>query len=177
LRSVAPRTHFFPEDLAYQEANAKKHGGLSGGSPLTQSGTFSDTSTREHWAELRRSFHNFTRHPGGYGLGSGGQIAQRFGGDVAAGESLYLTVAVETGVAGLTALLALVAATLWELGRAAVRLRSSPLGRVVAVVACAQAAVFAIAIQTEIWGVPWLVYVLWALTGAALTAARALEPV
>ena len=173
---VAPRTHFFPEDVAYQEANAKKHGGLSGGSPLTQSGTFSDASTREHWAELRRSFHNFTRHPGGYGLGSGGQIAQRFGGDVAAGESLYLTVAVETGVAGLLALLALVAATLWELGRAAVRLRSSPLGRVAAVVACAQAAVFAIAIQTEIWGVPWLVYVLWALTGAALTAARALEP-
>jgi hypothetical protein len=174
---VAPRTHFFPEDLAYQQANAKKHGGLSGGSPLTQSGTFSDTSTREHWAELRRSFHNFTRHPGGYGLGSGGQIAQRFGGDVAAGESLYLTVAVETGVAGLLALLAVAAATLWELGRAAVRLRSSPVGRFTAVVACAQAAVFAIAVQTEIWGVPWLVYVLWAMTGAALTAARALEPV
>jgi hypothetical protein len=31
-------------------------------------------------------------------------------------------------------------------------------------------------VQTEIWGVPWLVYVLWALTGASLTAARALEP-
>jgi hypothetical protein len=167
---VAPRTHFFPEDLAYQQANARKHGGLSNGSPLTTSGTFSDTSSREHWAELRRSFHNFTRHPGGYGLGSGGQIAQRFGGDVAAGESLYLTVAVETGVAGLIALLALVAATLWELGRAALRFRPA------AVLLCAQAAVFAIAIQTEIWGVPWLVYVLWALTGAALSAARALEP-
>jgi O-antigen ligase/polysaccharide polymerase Wzy-like membrane protein len=167
---VAPRTHFFPEDLAYQQANAKRHGGLSNGSPLTTSGTFSDTSSREHWAELRRSFHNFTRHPGGYGLGSGGQIAQRFGGDVAAGESLYLTVAVETGVAGLAALLVLVAATLWELGRAALRFR--PAG----VLLCAQAAVFAIAVQTEIWGVPWLVYVLWTLTGAAVTAARALEP-
>src|SRR5262249_9209616 len=40
---VAPRTHFFPEDLAYQQANAKNHGGLSTGSPLTTSGTFSDT--------------------------------------------------------------------------------------------------------------------------------------
>jgi hypothetical protein len=167
---VAPRTHFFPEDLAYQRANAKQHGGLSKGSPLTTSGTFSDTSSEEHWAELRRSFHNFTRHPGGYGLGSGGQIAQRFGGDVAAGESLYMTVAVETGVAGLLALLALVAATLWDLGRIALRFR--PAG----VLLCAQAAVFAIAVQTEIWGIPWLVYVLWALTGAALTAARALEP-
>jgi hypothetical protein len=173
---VAPRTHFFPEDLAYQEQNAKQHGGLPSGSPLTTSGTFSDTSSREHWAELRRSFDNFTRHPGGYGLGSGGQIAQRFGGDVAAGESLYLTVAVETGVAGLLALVALVAATLWELGRAATRLRSTPAGRVAAVLLCAQAAVFAIAVQTEIWGVPWLVYVLWALTGAAISAAQAVEP-
>jgi hypothetical protein len=173
---VAPRTHFFPEDLPYQQQNAKRRGGLSSGSPLTTSGTFSDTSSQEHWSELRRSFDNFKRHPGGYGLGSGGQIAQRFGGDVAAGESLYLTVAVETGVAGLAALVALVIATLWQLGRTALRLRGSPVGRVAAVLLCAQAAVFAIAIQTEIWGVPWLVYVLWALTGAAVTAARALEP-
>lgn len=168
---VAPRTHFFPEDIAYQQANAKEHGGISKGNPLSTTGSFSDSSSREHFAELRRSFHNFARHPGGHGLGSGGQIAQRFGGDVAAGESLYLTIAVETGVAGLLALLAVVAATLWELFTVARRFRASTLGTAAAVLLCSQAAVFAIGLQTEIWGVPWLVYVLWSLTGAAVTAA------
>lgn len=173
---VAPRTHFFPEDLAWQRENAKKHGGLSNGTPLSTTGTFSDSSSREHFAELRRSFRNFEHHPGGFGLGSGGQIAQRFGGDVAAGESLYLTVAVETGVAGLVALVALVAATLAELATIARRSRLVGLGTAAAALLCAQAAIFAIALQTEIWGVPWLVYVLWSLTGAVVTAAATPEP-
>jgi hypothetical protein len=173
---IAPKTRFFPEDIAYQQANAKAHGGLAKGNTLTTSGSFSDTSSGEHFAELRRSFRNFEHHPGGLGLGSGGQIAQRFGGDVAAGESLYLTIAVETGVAGLLALLAVVATTLYELGRLARRLRGTELAPVAAVLLCAQAAVFAIGLQTEVWGVPWLVYVLWPLTGALVTGAAAIEP-
>ena len=38
-----------------------------------------------------------------------------------------------------------------------------------AVLFAAQAAVFAIGVQTEIWGVPWIVYVLWLLTGATVS--------
>jgi hypothetical protein len=175
---VAPETHFFPEDRAYQEQRAREQGPLPRGSPLETTSGFSDSSSREHLAELRRSFESFLDHPGGHGLGASGQIAQRYGeGDLAAGESLYLTIAAETGVAGLLALLALVAATLTTLGAAALRLRGTPLGVAAAVLLASQAAVFAIGLQTEVWGIPWLVYVLWFLTGSAVTGNTAPEAV
>lgn len=166
--SVAPETRFFPEDLPWQIANAREQGGLDPGSPTETSLTLSDSSSREHLAELERGFRNFARHPQGYGLGASGQIAQRHGAEAQAGESLYLTVANETGVAGLVALLAVVAATLLELWRAA-RRTGEPLLRLAAgTLFAAQAAVFAIGLQTEVWGVPWLVYVLWTATGALI---------
>lgn len=168
--SLAPTTHFFPEDRAYQERRAQEEGPLEEGSPLETTSNFSDASSREHLAELRRSFDNFVENPEGHGLGTSGQIAQRFGeGDLAAGESLYLTVAAETGVAGLLALLVLVVATLGTLFAAA-RLRASVYGLAAAVLFAAQGAVFAIGLQTEVWGIPWLVYVLWFLTGALVSA-------
>ena len=168
--SIAPETRFFPEDRAYQERRAREEGPLPPGSPLDTTSGFSDSSSREHLAELRRSFENFVDRPQGHGLGTSGQIAQRFGeGDFAAGESLYLTVGVETGVAGLLALLALAAATLATLFRAARRRAGSALGVAAAVLVAAQAAVFAIGLQTEVWGIPWLVYVLWLLTGSVVT--------
>jgi hypothetical protein len=168
--SIAPETRFFPEDKAYQERRAREEGPLPPGSPLDTTSGFSDSSSREHLAELRRSFENLVDRPQGHGLGTSGQIAQRFGdGDFAAGESLYLTVGVETGVAGLLALLALVGATLLTLFRAARRRAGSALGVAAAVLVAAQAAVFAIGLQTEVWGIPWLVYVLWLLTGSAIT--------
>jgi hypothetical protein len=168
--SIAPETRFFPEDRAYQERRAREEGPLPPGSPLDTTSGFSDSSSREHLAELRRSFENLVDRPQGRGLGTSGQIAQRFGdGDFAAGESLYLTVGVETGVAGLLALLALAGATLLTLFRAARRRAGSALGVAAAVLVAAQAAVFAIGLQTEVWGIPWLVYVLWFLTGSAVT--------
>jgi len=168
--SVAPETRFFPEDKAYQERRAREEGPLPSGSPLETTSGFSDSSSREHLAELRRGFENFLDRPQGHGLGTSGQIAQRFGeGDFAAGESLYLTVAVETGAAGLLALLALAGATLLTLFRAARRRAGSALGVAAAVLLAAQAAVFAIGLQTEVWGIPWLVYVLWLLTGSVVT--------
>ncbi|MEX2646277.1 MAG: O-antigen ligase family protein [Gaiellaceae bacterium] len=168
--SVAPETRFFPEDRAYQERRAREEGPLPPGSPLETTSGFSDSSSREHLAELRRSFENFLDRPQGHGLGTSGQIAQRFGeGDFAAGESLYLTVAVETGAAGLLALLALAGAALLTLFRAARRPAGSALGVAAGVLLAAQAAVFAIGLQTEVWGIPWLVYVLWLLTGSVVT--------
>jgi len=168
--SVAPETRFFPEDKAYQERRAREEGPLPPGSPLETTSGFSDSSSREHLAELRRSFENLVDRPEGHGLGTSGQIAQRFGdGDFAAGESLYLTIGVETGVAGLLALLALAIAALLTLFRAARRRAGSALGVAAAVLLAAQAAVFAIGLQTEVWGIPWLVYVLWLLTGSAVT--------
>jgi len=168
--SVAPETRFFPEDRAYQERRAREEGPLRPGSPLETTSEFSDSSSREHLAELRRSFENFLDRPQGHGLGTSGQVAQRFGeGDFAAGESLYLTVAVETGAAGLLALLALAVATLLTLFRAARRRAGSALGVAAAVLLAAQAAVFAVGLQTEVWGIPWLVYVLWLLTGSVVT--------
>jgi hypothetical protein len=168
--SLAPETRFFPEDRAYQERRAREEGPLAQGSPLEATSGFSDSSSREHLAELRRSFENFLDRPQGHGLGTSGQVAQRFGeGDFAAGESLYLTVGVETGVAGLLTLLALAAATLLTLFRAARRRAGTALGVAAAVLLAAQAAVFAIGLQTEVWGIPWLVYVLWFLTGSVVT--------
>jgi O-antigen ligase/polysaccharide polymerase Wzy-like membrane protein len=163
--SIAPRTHFFPEDQAWLRQQARTHGVVPNGNPIQTTSSFSDSSSREHLAELRRSFRTFVHHPAGRGLGRSGQIAERFGsGDSAAGESLYLTIAAETGVPGLVALLTFAALALLTLFRSA-RRGSVP----AAVLFAAQAAVFAIGVQTEIWGVPWIVYVLWLLTGATVS--------
>lgn len=169
--SVAPRSHFFPEDEAYQTAHARAHGGLAPGSPLTTTRGLSDPSSEEHLSELRRGFRNFLDHPGGYGLGNGGQNSLRFGGRAAAGESQYLIVAVQTGAAGLAALAALLVATLATLLGVARRAGPAEVRVAAAVLLAAQALVFAIGVQTEIWAVPWIVYVLWLGTGAVLGAA------
>jgi dATP pyrophosphohydrolase len=171
--AVAPRTHFFPEDRAYQEQRAREQGPLEEGNPLETTSGFSDASSRSHLSELRRSFENMLDEPLGRGLGTTGQIAQRFGdGELAAGESLYLTIGVETGVVGLAALLLLVAATLGTLFVVARRFGPALLGVAAAVLLAAQAAVFVIGFQTEVWGIPWLVYVLWLLTGSLVAGAR-----
>ncbi|MEX2210729.1 MAG: NUDIX domain-containing protein [Gaiellaceae bacterium] len=170
---VAPETRFFPEDRAYQERRAQEEGPLEEGSPLETTSGFSDASSRSHLSELRRSFENLLDEPLGRGLGTTGQIAQRFGeGELAAGESLYLTVGVETGFVGLAALLALAAATLGTLFVVARRFGPALLGLGAAVLLAAQAAVFAIGLQTEVWGIPWLVYGLWFLTGSVVAGAR-----
>ena len=46
-----------------------------------------------------------------------------------------------------------------------------PWSVVCAALLAVQAAVFAIGLQTQVLAVPWIAYVVWAATGAALTAA------
>jgi hypothetical protein len=169
--TIAAETRFFPEDLPFQEANAEEKGDVPGGSPLETTATLSDPSSREHLEELERGLRNFAGHPQGYGLGNAGVTGQRYGTQVQAGESTYLVIALELGAAGLAALLAVVAAVLVALWRGARRAAGTEAGLACAVLLAAHAAIFAIGIQTQVLAVPWIAYVLWSATGAALTAA------
>ena len=81
--SVAPETHFFPEDLPYQEEQARKHGDLPGGSSLALNP--GEPSLRSHWQSLRDGIETVFEHPQGYGLGNAGAIAVRFGVPLRAG--------------------------------------------------------------------------------------------
>ena len=69
--SVAPETHFFPEDLPYQEEQARKHGDLPGGSSLALNP--GEPSLRSHWQSLRDGIETVFEHPQGYGLGNAGR--------------------------------------------------------------------------------------------------------
>ena len=78
-----------------------------------------------------------------------------------AGESNYTELGVETGLAGAIAFIA------WSLALLAGLIRTAWTGdRAAAAIAAALAAVFALAIQTDVIGVPWLAYCLWWLAGA-----------
>ena len=102
--SVAPETHFFPEDLPYQEEQARKHGDLPGGGSLALNP--GEPSLRSHWRSLRDGIETVFEHPQGYGLGNAGAIAVRFGVPLRAGESNYTETGVEAGLAGALLLIA-----------------------------------------------------------------------
>ena len=115
--SVAPETHFFPEDLPYQEEQARKHGDLPGGSSLALNP--GEPSLRSHWQSLRDGIETVFEHPQGYGLGNAGAIAVRFGVPLRAGESNYTETGVEAGLAGALLLIAWSLALLVGLVRSA----------------------------------------------------------
>lgn len=156
--SIAPRTHFFKEDLKYQEAYAKAHGGLPKGGTVLNA---SEPSLRSHWASLKDGLRTVVHHPQGYGLGNAGTTAARFGVALKAGESNYTEIGVEAGLAGMLAFIAWNLALFFGLFRA----RSA--------LAAAFAAILLVAIQTDAYGVPWLGYSLWWLAGALLVPAAA----
>jgi len=80
------------------------------------------------------------------------------------GESNYTELGAETGVAGVLLFVA------WSLGLLAALLRNAWRGdRAAAAVAAALAAVLALGIQTDAFGVPWLAYCLFWLAGALVT--------
>ena len=169
--SVAPRTHFFPSDLEYQERRARELGGLpSGNSVLSPD----EPSIVSHLTSLREGLANVARHPQGYGLGNAGATARRFDERVIAGESTYAEVGVETGVVGLALLVAWNLALLAALVRQARRAADDDVRWAAGAVAASLAAVLALAVQTDVLGVPWLAYCLWWLGGALLVPATAL---
>ena len=155
--SIAPKTHFFKADLAYQEAYAKAHPGakLRVLSP-------SEPSIKSHLTNLRDGLRTVGEHPQGYGLGNAGATASRFGVPLKTGESNYTEIGAETGLAGMLLFIAWNLALLWGL------IRSARITPAAGAVAAALAAILAVAIQTDAYGVPWLGYCLWWACGALL---------
>ncbi len=162
--SVAAETHFFPADLPYQEEQARKHGGLPGGGSLALNP--GEPSLKSHWLNLRDGIETVVRHPQGYGLGNAGATASRFGVPLRAGESNYTEIGVEAGLAGALLLIAWNLALLVGLIRSAWAATDGVIRYATAGTAAALAAVLALAIQTDAYGVPWLAYCLWWLAGS-----------
>jgi len=167
FHTIAPRTHWFPSDLPYQEAQAQSKGPLPRGSGLSGTVSLGEPSIRSHLDSLRDGIRTVVRHPQGYGLGNAGTTAQRFGVKLEAGESNYTELGAETGLAGALLFIAWSAALL--VGLVAMARRGD---RAAAGVAAALAATLALAIQTDAIGVPWLAYALWWLAGALVLPAR-----
>jgi O-Antigen ligase len=161
FHTVAPRTHWFASDLPYQQAQAKAKGPLPKDSGLSGTYSIGEPSFRSHLNSLRDGIKTVAKHPQGYGLGNAGTTAQRFHVRLEAGESNYTELGVETGLAGALAFIA------WSLALLAGLVRAAWSGdRAAAAIAAGLAAVLALAIQTDVIGVPWLAYCLWWLAGS-----------
>jgi hypothetical protein len=75
---------------------------------------------------------------------------------ILAGESTYTELGVETGLVGALGFAVWALVLLWSSRRVA------------GWIAASIAAVLALAVQTDVIGVPWLAYVLWALAGTTI---------
>jgi hypothetical protein len=165
FHDIAPRTHWFASDLPYQEAQAKAKGPLPRSSGLKGTASLGEPSISSHLDSLRDGIRTVVHHPQGYGLGNAGTTAQRFDVKLEAGESNYTEIGAETGVLGALLFIA------WSLALLGTLLVRAWWGdRPSATVAAALAAVLALAIQTDVIGVPWLAYCLWWLAGSVLAA-------
>jgi hypothetical protein len=166
--SIAPRTHWFPSDLPYQIARAKAQGPLPTGSGLNKTISLGEPSIHEHITSLRDGIRTVTHHPQGYGLGNSGQTATRFGATLKAGESTYTELGVDAGIVGLVLFVVWNLVLLVELVGGSTR-TGDP---IVAGAGAALAAVLALGLQTDVLGIPWLAYALWAVAGTALSQVR-----
>ena len=150
---VGPSTSYTPSELEYLRDLGRRSPGVSD-DPLSAG----DASTSSHLRNLRDGIRTVVRHPQGFGLGNAGVSASRTGVEIKAGESTYTELGVETGLAGLAVFLAWMAAVLLALWR-----RSAWLS-------AAWVTTLAIGVQTDVIGVHWIAYVLFALAGAAIGA-------
>jgi O-Antigen ligase len=154
--ALGPSTRYTDEELEWLRQNAKNEGSSAGRSSPTE-----DASTESHLRNLRDGVRVVSRHPQGYGLGNAGVVAKRTGVEIRAGESTYTELGVDAGVAGLAAFV------LWSLALAV------GLWRREAWLAAAFAAVLLLGFQTDVIGVHWLAFTLWAAAGLALGRPRA----
>ena len=148
---IGPSTSYTQEELVYLRDQGQQNPGVSD-DPLSAG----DASTSSHLRNLRDGIRTVVDHPFGFGLGNAGVSASRTGVELKAGESTYTELGVEIGAAGLAVFLAWMAAVLIALWR-----RSAWLS-------AAWVAMLAIGIQTDVIGVHWIAYVLFALAGAAI---------
>jgi hypothetical protein len=149
---IGPTTRFTPTELAIQRENAKHHGPAVSG--------VEDSSTESHWRNLRDGAETVIRHPQGFGLGNAGSTAARTHVSLRAGESTYTELGVETGLAGAILFIAWCLSLAWRVLRCSAWIGASLV------------AVLALGVQTDVIGVPWLAYVLWALAGASVLRAE-----
>ena len=145
---IAPKTSFTTSEKHFQESNASKPGA---GAAVTG---LEDASTSSHLRNLRDGIRTVLHHPQGYGPGNAGSTAERTCHTcIKAGESTYTELGVDAGLLGGLLFAA------WSL---VVLVR---LARCSAWLTAAMVAMLALALQTDIIGVPWVVYVLWPLAG------------
>ena len=148
---IGPSTSYTQSELEYLRDKGRQKPGVSD-DPLSAG----DASTSSHLRNLRDGIRTVVHHPLGFGLGNAGVSASRTRVDLKAGESTYTELGVEVGVAGLAVFLAWMAAVLLALWR-----RSAWLS-------AAWVAMLAVGVQTDVIGVHWIAYVLFALAGAAI---------
>jgi len=144
---IAPVSSFTPSELMIQRAGGREE--------ETSEDPFSpdESSFDSHLDSLRAGIETVVEHPQGYGLGNAGVTAKRTDAPIKAGESTYTELGVELGLLGMLVFIA------WQLSLLQRILRRAPwLG-------ASLAAVLALGIQTDVIGVHWLAFVLWALAG------------
>jgi hypothetical protein len=151
--TIGPSTSYTPPELAYLRANAARQPGAAS-DPLSPG----ESSLASHWRNLRDGVRTVVRHPQGYGLGNAGVTAKRTGVEVKAGESTYTELGVDAGLVGAAAFVAWSVALLLALRR-----RPG--------LAAVFAAVLFLGLQSDVIGVHWLAFCLWAGVGAGVTAA------
>ncbi len=146
---IGPKTSFTKTELQQQELNARK----PGAGPAVGGSGLEDASTSSHLKSLRDGIETVLRHPQGYGPGNAGSTAARTNVEIKAGESTYTELGVDAGLAGGLLFVAWMLAVLRRLFRCTAWLSG------------ALVAMLALALQTDIIGVPWVVLVLWPLAG------------
>ncbi len=149
--SIGPSTSYTPEELEWLRENAQKQGDTSG-DPFGGN----EASTESHWRNLRDGVRVVIEHPQGFGLGNAGVVAKRTGVEIRAGESTYTELGVDAGLAGM------VAFVLWNVALLA------GLWRREAWLAAALATVLLIGLQTDVIGIHWIAFTVWAAAGLAL---------
>jgi hypothetical protein len=144
---IAPVTSYTPKELEQQRAHAHSQAGGAAVDGLE------DASTTSHLRNLRDGIKTVLHHPQGYGPGNAGSTAARTDVQIKAGESTYTELGVDAGLVGGLLFIAWSLAVLWRLVRCNAWL------------AATMVAMLALALQTDIIGVPWVVYTLWPLAG------------
>ena len=148
---IGPSTSYTRSELDVLRRQGQQHPGVST-DPLSAG----DASTASHLRNLRSGIRTVLHHPQGYGLGNSGVTASRTNVRIKAGESTYTELGVDVGLPGALAFIAWVLAVLVALWRRSAWMCS------------AWAAMLAIGVQTDVIGVHWIAYVVFALAGAAL---------
>jgi hypothetical protein len=149
--SIGPSTSYTSDELEWLRENARREGADRRGSSPTE-----DASTESHWRNLRDGVRLVVEHPQGHGLGNAGVVAKRTGVEIKAGESTYTELGVDAGIAGVLAFL------LWSLAILA------GLWRREAWLFAAFATVLVLGLQTDVIGIHWLAFTMWAAAGLAL---------